>query len=352
MSGESRTELLKWVNELLQLNYTKVEQLGSGAAYCQILDSVFLDLPMSRVNFNASKEYEYLNNFKVLQSAFQKHKIQKPIPVDRLTKCKFQDNLEFFQWIRKFWLENRDEAEYDPLSRRKATAPSASGTRRSTPSAVESRRAPSANGTASTVRQTSAKRVVSGTTSASSSSVMNSSRRVTSSSSNTSIQSSTLPKVRSSAVASSRSATRSTSTSEIARELESAKNDLNTLHLLNQDNEETIKALEIERNFYYNKLRSIEVVNETVYDMINNPNQQETPEEQTELLKAAVLRIHDLLYMLADGFEVPGQESDANYYDNQNLTADYSQTKSEAGQSVLENGNNMQIDMDIDADTF
>jgi hypothetical protein len=30
--GESRTELLAWVNDLLQINYTKVEQAGTGKA--------------------------------------------------------------------------------------------------------------------------------------------------------------------------------------------------------------------------------------------------------------------------------------------------------------------------------
>ena len=39
--GESRTELLAWLNDLLQVNYTKVEQCGTGGAYCQIMDSVF-----------------------------------------------------------------------------------------------------------------------------------------------------------------------------------------------------------------------------------------------------------------------------------------------------------------------
>lgn len=28
--GESRQELLTWVNDLLQLNYTKIEQMGTG----------------------------------------------------------------------------------------------------------------------------------------------------------------------------------------------------------------------------------------------------------------------------------------------------------------------------------
>lgn len=39
--GESRSELLAWANELLQINYTKIEQCGTGAAYCQILDSIY-----------------------------------------------------------------------------------------------------------------------------------------------------------------------------------------------------------------------------------------------------------------------------------------------------------------------
>lgn len=39
--GESRTELIQWLNDLLQVNYTKVEQCGTGGAYCQIIDSIF-----------------------------------------------------------------------------------------------------------------------------------------------------------------------------------------------------------------------------------------------------------------------------------------------------------------------
>ena len=35
------------------------------------------DLPMSRVKFNARMEYEYLDNFKVLQKAFKSHGIDK-----------------------------------------------------------------------------------------------------------------------------------------------------------------------------------------------------------------------------------------------------------------------------------
>jgi len=117
--GESRTELVQWVNELLQINYTKIEQCGSGAAYCQIMDSIYGDVPMSRVKMNAKQEYEYLANFKVLQGIFKSRKIDKPIPVDRLVKCKMQDNLEFVQWIKRFWDSNYGGHPYDPVARRK-----------------------------------------------------------------------------------------------------------------------------------------------------------------------------------------------------------------------------------------
>ena len=42
--GESRQELLAWINDLLHLGYTKVEQFGSGAAHCQIIDSIYGDV--------------------------------------------------------------------------------------------------------------------------------------------------------------------------------------------------------------------------------------------------------------------------------------------------------------------
>lgn len=38
------------------------------AALCQVFDSIFLDVPMSRVKFNVNTEYAYITNFKVLQS--------------------------------------------------------------------------------------------------------------------------------------------------------------------------------------------------------------------------------------------------------------------------------------------
>lgn len=39
--GESRSELLAWMNDLLHLGLTKIEQAGTGAPICQIIDSIY-----------------------------------------------------------------------------------------------------------------------------------------------------------------------------------------------------------------------------------------------------------------------------------------------------------------------
>ncbi|KAJ1961549.1 microtubule integrity protein mal3 [Dipsacomyces acuminosporus] len=143
--SESRQTLISWVNDLLQTNYTKVEQLGSGnlnatiasasatfivgAAYCQIIDSIYLDVPVGRIKFDANQTYEYMENFKILQNSFSKHKIDKPVDPTRLMKCRFQDNFEFLQWLKRFWDSYYSGQHYDAVGRRKGRAVEVSGPR-------------------------------------------------------------------------------------------------------------------------------------------------------------------------------------------------------------------------------
>lgn len=96
---------------------------------------------MSKVNFNANTEYEYLQNFKILQSmssldpyisifahttvflleTFTKHKIDRIVPVPNLIKCKMQDNLEFLQWSKRYWDQYYSGGDYDALANRPKT---------------------------------------------------------------------------------------------------------------------------------------------------------------------------------------------------------------------------------------
>lgn len=114
----SRTELLSWANNLLQTSLTKVEQCASGAVYCQIIDACHpTTIAMKKVNWMAKADHEFLPNYKVLQAAFDKNGIQRHIDVDKLIRAKYQDNLEFLQFMKCYW-EHEGGCDYDPIPAR------------------------------------------------------------------------------------------------------------------------------------------------------------------------------------------------------------------------------------------
>jgi microtubule-associated protein, RP/EB family len=117
----SKNELIFWVNQLLALTITKVEQMASGAAYCQIIDIMFPgSIQLSKVNWQAKYDHEFINNYKLLQQSFDKNNVHKHIEVEKLVKAKYQDNLEFFQWFKRFFdLNCKVPQDYDPVERRK-----------------------------------------------------------------------------------------------------------------------------------------------------------------------------------------------------------------------------------------
>ncbi|KAL2022546.1 hypothetical protein VTK56DRAFT_5153 [Thermocarpiscus australiensis] len=233
--GESRQELVNWVNNLLQLNITKVEQCGTGAVYCQIYDSIFLDVPMSRVKFNVNTEYAYIQNFKILQNTFTKHHIDRSIPVEALVKCKMQDNLEFLQWTKKFWDQYFPGGEYDAVSRRKGNPlPASTGPAPRAPSGAARR----PGGTTPTTGARLGVKAAGGTATA------------------------------------------------------ALQQENNTL-------KETVVGLERERDFYFSKLRDIELLI------------QQAVEEDPELEKqedGLIKQIQTILYSTEEGFEIPDAE--------------------------------------------
>uniref|UniRef100_A0A8C3ST84 Microtubule-associated protein RP/EB family member 2 n=1 Tax=Chelydra serpentina TaxID=8475 RepID=A0A8C3ST84_CHESE len=112
----SRHDIIAWVNDIVALNYAKVEQLCSGAAYCQFMDMLFPGcISLKKVKFQAKLEHEYIHNFKLLQASFKRMNVDKVIPVEKLVKGRFQDNLDFIQWFKKFFDANYDGKEYDPV---------------------------------------------------------------------------------------------------------------------------------------------------------------------------------------------------------------------------------------------
>lgn len=55
------------------------------------------------MKWQAKSEYEFIENFKLLQQAFARNDIKKHIEVEKLSKAKYQDNLEFLQWLKRYF---------------------------------------------------------------------------------------------------------------------------------------------------------------------------------------------------------------------------------------------------------
>jgi len=120
----SRNDYLQWINESLQMNVTKVEHLCSGAVYCQFMDMLFPNtVPMKKVKFTSKLETDYIANFKILQNCFNKKGVEKVISIEKLVKGKYMENFEFVQWFKKFFDANYtgmdpDTENYDPVAAR------------------------------------------------------------------------------------------------------------------------------------------------------------------------------------------------------------------------------------------
>jgi microtubule-associated protein, RP/EB family len=53
------------------------------------------------VNWEAKSDYEFVQNYKLLQVAFTKHGVQRHVDVDKLIRAKYQDNLVRNRWNRR-----------------------------------------------------------------------------------------------------------------------------------------------------------------------------------------------------------------------------------------------------------
>ena len=78
--------------------------MGSGAVYCQIIDVIHPGkVSLSKVNWKAKNDYEFISNLRLLQNSFDKIGIKRHVEVEKLAKAKYQDNLEFIQWLKRYF---------------------------------------------------------------------------------------------------------------------------------------------------------------------------------------------------------------------------------------------------------
>lgn len=280
----SRHEMLNWVNDCLQSGYKKIEELCSGAAYCNFMDMLFPGvIILKKVKFRTNLEHEYIQNFKLLQAAFKKVGCDKEVAINRLVKGRFQDNFEFLQWFKKFFDANYDGREYNAMEARGAVVIGAGAI------------GPAGTGSGSTLN-------------------------------------SRMPAARN-VVPAARPVGRAAPTHRVAPLKAGAlqsnvkRNQINNSHGVDHlDNsldlqklEEfdsrmsemklTIDSLERERDFYYGKLRDIEVMCQS-----NDPN------DEKNLITDKILEI---LYATEEGFAVPDESPEDNQILNDTPNEEY-----------------------------
>ncbi|KAH7650378.1 EB1 like microtubule binding [Cryptosporidium bovis] len=115
-----KSDLLNWLNSYFNLNIARIEDCASGAIYCQIADAVYYyQVPMKNVNWGVKHDFQYLHNYKLLQQVFGKVNQPKYIDINKLVKGKYQDNLEFLQWMKGLFDESGAiDRDYDAIGRR------------------------------------------------------------------------------------------------------------------------------------------------------------------------------------------------------------------------------------------
>lgn len=84
--------------------------------------------------------------------AASKHNVDRPIPVESLIKCKMQDNLAFLQFMKSYWDQYFPGGEYDAIARRKGSGAPPATAASRAPAASTARRAPSATSAATAPR--------------------------------------------------------------------------------------------------------------------------------------------------------------------------------------------------------
>ena len=272
----SRHDILNWINTTLSTNFVKIEELCTGSAYCQFMDMLFPGvLSLKKVKLNAKLEHEYINNFKAFQLSLKKVQIEQTIPIEKLVKGRFQDNFEFVQWFKKFFDANFDGKDYDayaaregiPLCANEGKAPS--GLAKPVPAAVP-RPAP----VAKSLAPLAAKPVAAPVPKAAAAPAP-----------------AHKPAPAKPAAATTTSHHHTNGSSSAANNAIMQELQADNTRLSGEVNEikATLDGLEKERDFYFGKLRDIEVLCQE-YEADNLP---------------IVKKILDILYATADGFAPP-----------------------------------------------
>eukprot|EP00891_Asterochloris_glomerata_P002021 jgi/Astpho2/2021/Aster-x0500 len=141
--GVSRANLLAWASATLDMDIASMDEMHSGAVYCQLVDAYCKSVvAMSKVNFEAQYEHSRLANYKQLQAAFNAAGLDKEVEAQRLVKSPVAQQ-QLLTWLHEQFSGKPLVHGYDPHQRRAiskggratrmAPLPPQSGTEQPTP---------------------------------------------------------------------------------------------------------------------------------------------------------------------------------------------------------------------------
>mmetsp|Transcript_31469 Transcript_31469/g.34394 ORF Transcript_31469/g.34394 Transcript_31469/m.34394 type:complete len:371 (-) Transcript_31469:75-1187(-) len=297
-----RKEIVDWINSTLDLNISKVEETASGAVACQLLDIMYPgQVPMHKLNWAAKQDFEFVANYKILQTAFSKLGIERHVDVDRLITARYMDNLEFMQWFKRFFeMQVHDKGDYDAYAQRckgKGGAQFNNGGKKSAvkssvPAHAPVRKAPAVS--APTKSSNQENNTPSNINSQGHTTLASRSKEGKEAGPSTAHHTSTVAPPPAPSVTTA--ANSSFATNLLATELENANKEIANLRNALEESRKSYsdlkvdyEGLEKERDFYYEKLRDIEVLLQEIED-----------KGQSNDLTASIFKI---LYATADGFD-------------------------------------------------
>lgn len=112
-SKDFSSYLVEWVNDRLQAKFTKIEDLRTGAAYCQFMDLLYPgSVPLERVKFFTNLEKDFKDNYKILKTSFELLSVDEIIPIEDLVAGSFRANVEFLFWFKRFFAANKSRRRW------------------------------------------------------------------------------------------------------------------------------------------------------------------------------------------------------------------------------------------------
>ncbi|XP_037959780.1 microtubule-associated protein RP/EB family member 1-like [Teleopsis dalmanni] len=99
-----RRKNIKSLNKILGTQLKSVDELQSGAVYCQLFDKLYPgSLDMSKVKPETDMPYDYVRHYILLKEGFKTKFVKKFIPIEALVTQKVDRQYDFLDWFVKFY---------------------------------------------------------------------------------------------------------------------------------------------------------------------------------------------------------------------------------------------------------